>query len=667
MNKRKLLLAGILLVGSFLLRGFFLNSFPPGLYTDEAAVGYSAYSVMMTGEDEFGNSLPLAFKSFNDYKAPVYIYSVIPFLVIYGVNEVGIRMSSALFSSLSVVALFLLGFEVFRKRKDREKLSFIVAVIFSLVPSHLTFSRIGFEGNLSLFFVIVGVYLFYLAKRKIKLLTLSLVSFSLSIYSYHSARLFTPLFVLVLFYLYRDWLINNWKKVARSILIAFLFSIPLLVVTFINFDELVRRPANISIFNDGGVDGKIWESQVVNSGLPVFFVRGFYNKPHLYLMSFLRNYFSHFSGEYLFVNGDMGEHFRVPYVGMFYIAMLPFLIIGIIELLKGREKYKWVLLAWLLLSPVAAGLTFMVPSGHRNLNMIVPVCVICGLGVVKFVNSKKRVFFVSLLFLANVLYFGYHYVYSVPMMMARDWNWGYKEAVSYIKDVEEDYKKVVLSDISGESYMQFLFYYKYDPRMFRSQVVDFDQVDKFGIGHIYKIGKYEFRQIDWENEEMKKGVLWVFAGDNKPEDDERINYLKEIYYPNGEVAFYIGEVKDELGSEDNFKVVYGWGSCDQMGERRIIIIGQDGAVTLQEKEDEKLVKEQKRKLDKEKLRRLRGSFDPAVFGRRKDVLVTSEDRFCSNLTIHEGKKEYQLYMGEKSYFMVDKLLVYLGEIWRDEY
>ncbi len=66
MQTKKFLLIIILIIAAF-LRLWRLESIPPSLTPDEAALGYNAYSVLKTGKDEYGKVLPIIFKSFGDY------------------------------------------------------------------------------------------------------------------------------------------------------------------------------------------------------------------------------------------------------------------------------------------------------------------------------------------------------------------------------------------------------------------------------------------------------------------------------------------------------------------------------------------------------------------------------------------------------------------------
>jgi len=62
---------------------------PPCFYADEAAFSYNAYSILKTGKDEYGVTLPLRLKSFGDFKMPLYTYLSIPFTTLFGLNEFG--------------------------------------------------------------------------------------------------------------------------------------------------------------------------------------------------------------------------------------------------------------------------------------------------------------------------------------------------------------------------------------------------------------------------------------------------------------------------------------------------------------------------------------------------------------------------------------------------
>src|SRR3989344_5322114 len=102
----KLALLIITIIAS-LLRVIKLDTYPPALYSDEVAQGYNAYSVLTTGLDEYGTWLPVSFRSFGDWKPPLPTYFMVPTIAVFGLNEYGIRISSALFGIGSVLLTYL--------------------------------------------------------------------------------------------------------------------------------------------------------------------------------------------------------------------------------------------------------------------------------------------------------------------------------------------------------------------------------------------------------------------------------------------------------------------------------------------------------------------------------------------------------------------------------
>jgi len=68
----------LIIILAAVLRLYNISNNPPALSWDEAAIGWNAKSIFHTRRDEWGTRLPLTFRSFGDYKAPVYIYLTAP-------------------------------------------------------------------------------------------------------------------------------------------------------------------------------------------------------------------------------------------------------------------------------------------------------------------------------------------------------------------------------------------------------------------------------------------------------------------------------------------------------------------------------------------------------------------------------------------------------------
>jgi len=81
---RKILFIAILFL-CLVLRFYKITEVPASLNWDEASNTYNAYSILKTAKDEYGNFLPLANRSFDDYKPPAYMYFTIPSVWIFGI------------------------------------------------------------------------------------------------------------------------------------------------------------------------------------------------------------------------------------------------------------------------------------------------------------------------------------------------------------------------------------------------------------------------------------------------------------------------------------------------------------------------------------------------------------------------------------------------------
>src|SRR3989338_5940883 len=111
-----------------LLNLFWINRVPPALNWDEAAIGWNAKTIWHMRLDEFGIRLPVSFKSFGDYKAPLYIYLTAPVVGIFGTSELSVRAVSAVAGIVSVGIMYFLAGPA-------------AAIILAISPWHILLSR----------------------------------------------------------------------------------------------------------------------------------------------------------------------------------------------------------------------------------------------------------------------------------------------------------------------------------------------------------------------------------------------------------------------------------------------------------------------------------------------------------------------------------------------
>lgn len=536
-TKNKILLTLIIIL-AFVLRVFLVDKIPTGLNADEAAIGYNAYSIIKTGKDEYGEFLPLAFKSFGDYKPGLYFYFVIPFIAALGLNEFAVRIPSVLLGTGMALLIYLLAFKIF----ENKKVALLSALFLAINPWAIHFSRGGWETNAATFFLTLGVYLFLKSLTKNLYLFFSLLSFLAAVYLYQATRLIAPVLVLALILIFwkKLWhnLKINLKKYLISTIILLILSIPL-ALQFLSGGGS-QRFQGLSIFSDQGPVARINELRGQHENPDSLAAKLSHNKIVVYGINFLGHYLDHFTGDFLFVRGDPLIRNKTPQVGQFYNIQALFLIVGLICLIKYRHKLKYILIVWILISPIASSLTYQTPHAVRALSMVVPLTILMAFGflkVIDFFNKKTlKVIIITVLILILsyefIHYLESYYIHS-PKRYPLAWEHGFSEMVNKLEKYEKDFDRFVITDRYDQPYILVLFYKQYDPAKYQPQAV-LTERDKFNFGTVRNFDKYEFHKITPEEIEQNRNALYIAA----PEEvGESANIIDRVNFPNGEPAF----------------------------------------------------------------------------------------------------------------------------------
>lgn len=540
MKKNIFIFLLIILLAAF-LRFFKLADFPPGLYSDEAALGYNAFSVLQTGKDEYGKSWPLTFQSFGDYKPPLSVYFIMPAVALFGLDEFSVRLPFALFGVLSVVLIYFLALEIFQKIKEKQLIAQIAALLLAVSPWHLHQSRCAMLVGLEVFFNALGVYLFLQGLKRSYFYALSALSFSLAVYAYYGSRITSPLIILVLIIFYRKIFFKNFKNIL-IFLSGFIILLPLFWAIYQDPQTLLGRARFMSIFYDKNVWGQLWEARTLDgpASNPLL-TRFFHNKPFYYLKDFIKRYLQHFNTDFLFVKGELTAPFQIPGMGVLYLLDLPFLIIALLTIFRQKLKNLQLIVYWLLVSPVVAALTFMTPASNRSFNLVFPLYLLLSWGIFTFLQRfprlKYRLLLVFVVYLPFIGFYLYQYYINIPRQIPQKWYYGKRELVEEIGKLQDGFEKVVLSDKGGPPYIFLLFFQKYPPENYWQSVKVNSEITQLGWGHIDSFDKYQMpRDFDWEKIEKKENVLYVTFGEEVG-DDYKI--LKKVYFPDGQVAYKI--------------------------------------------------------------------------------------------------------------------------------
>jgi len=538
---------------AFFLRFYKLSSQPASLYWEEAALGYDAYSILKTGKDFHGHKLPLAaFESFGDWKPSLYFYTLVPFIALFGLSEFSVRFPSAFFGSLTVMLIYFLVKELLSinsegKNKDpltvHKYLPLIATLLLAISPWHLQFSRAAFEANLAVFLIILTVFLFFKAiNSKPYFLIFSSLSFSLSLYAYHAARVFTPVFVIALGLIFIKKLKRNRKIVFVSFVLALICLLPL-IREFKKNPLFSRRFQETSAFST--LEPILESNKKIEEDGSTRWAKIIHHRFWYYGQIFFKHYFDHFRLDFLFLNGDNNPRHSTGETGVLYLIELPFLIGGLFFLFYKKEWLLLPILFWLLLAPIPAGFTKATPHALRFLISIPSLQILTAYGMVNlFFLVKKRIKCVPLIiiplftgyafFFLQYLHFYYqHYSY----LNSQDWQYGYKQMMSYVLENQDKYDAVYITRAQGRPSIYYFFYGKIDPNKVQGQekLVAKDQ------GEFLEFDKVKFGSFVPNSKNLAK-TLVVASSSEVERLENKPAILRTIHFLDGQVAFVIYEI-----------------------------------------------------------------------------------------------------------------------------
>jgi len=483
------LLALTIAIASF-FRLYKLTSLPISLFGDEIDVGYHAWSLITTGRDYMGNLLPTYIHSLSEWRAPLLMYITAPFVGILGPTNLAVRLPVALLGIASVYLLFLLVKKMF----NSSSIALVSALALALTPWHIHYSRASFEVVPLLFLLLLGTLLFLKEKY-----FGSLIPFILTFYTYSTANVFTPLYILGLLIITKPSLKlkQNWTRLIIPVIIIFPMVINVL------FGQAAGRFGLISIFNDQkSIDQLIikrTESWIQPSTVETFF----HNKYFSYATQFGKNYLTAFSPQFLFLQGDPFYRHSISEQGELLWIFLPFFVYGLFFLLKSIKKDSMkIILLWLLLSPIPSSLTQGgATHATRLFLMIPPLVIISAIGFVDIfskVRYKKVVLLFSFVFLA-LAFANYWHEYSAHYRVAsaRLWQYGYRDIFTQLEAVQPGAKNIYINNTYEPSLLKFAFFTQYPPAKFQD---DFrgDQQESFDNGMFrgFRFGdNYFFGQV----------------------------------------------------------------------------------------------------------------------------------------------------------------------------
>jgi hypothetical protein len=307
-----------------------LGDAPPGLYSDEASIGYNAWAVAHTGLDEHGAHLPLYFEAFGEYKNPVYVYLLAPLTWVLPLTSASERLPAALCSLAVVAAVGATAWRLTRRR------SVVLATVLTagFTPWLTVEGRVGFE-------VITMVLSLALALLCLAVLLTgggrwwalgTGAALALSVYGYSTGRLLVALFT--------SLLVLRLVAARRRLVEPALVALPVAAAYLLLAAWSQRHPGAITLRFD--------ELSIVadHPSLAVAVER------------FAGNYASYLGAPFLATHGDANPRQSTGFGGMLLLGSLPAVLLGLAACVRRRhDPMCGFLLGGLALAPVAASLT----------------------------------------------------------------------------------------------------------------------------------------------------------------------------------------------------------------------------------------------------------------------------------------------------------------------
>ncbi len=515
------------------------------LFGDELDAGYQAYSLLLTGRDYKGNQWPVYIQSFSEWRAPALMYSMVPFVAVFGLNEWGVRMTTVFWGMASLFMFYkwlrLIGCE--------KRIGLMAMFVLAVAPWHIQYSRVGFELTMMSTLIIAGLYglVKFLDKWRWRWGLVSASCLVVSLYTYNTANIYVPALCLVVLGIMGKKGKLNWSKILVWLGLCFVLTLPLLGNVLKG--EAASRFKLFSVFgHEELVSDVIKYRQIGGSGL---LSRLFYNRYSLALRRIVFNYMNSWGADFLFFSGDVTYRHSLHQVGNLPWIWAPVMVLAVWFLIKSNKSKRWgwgtkIMLAWLLLSPLPSSLTI---DGHSHASrlflMVFPLAFLTAVGLNWLWKKNTGLFLVvACLWIFSFIRFEYFYWRLYKIDSWRWWHVGYKELIQSVKQKEGDYEGVRIENSYEPALIRYLFWSMTDPEIIFG--LD-DSQDQFCIKN--KICFIRYEDNFWSG--LVKGVLYVVSHERNVGGDwdweknppEQVTVLDTIRNSLSTPLFYVIEKK----------------------------------------------------------------------------------------------------------------------------
>ncbi|MBP9781836.1 glycosyltransferase family 39 protein [Candidatus Woesebacteria bacterium] len=512
--KNKLLLILILGIAA-LLRLFSLGLVPIELNRDEASIGYTAYSLLKTGSDEYGRKWPLNLESFGDWKLPVYEWATIPSVALFDLSAWSARLPSAIAGIVGVYLLYQLTLILVVQSKYRYSFALLTALFLAISPWHIHFSRMAYEANLGLTLFLAGLLLFltYINKKRVSALLFSGLCLGLTMVCYHAFQIVTPLFVVILIFIFRKQIqlpppkqLFNWL-LFLSLVIA---PIVLLFASGLTHSNQVKL-SGLSIFEEQTYYLRLFNKREYFNENQAILAKLYTNIPMEFFRQLFLNSTLALNPDFLFINGAGHGSHDISGIGKFYSAMLPLLIIGIATLFSRHSLFtsngRSLIITWLVVGLLPAIITWQPAHATRSYAVVIPLMFLATQGsfwLYQIIQKRPKsiqfsilcIFLIILVYQVGSMLVTYFIV--SPQRDIDNWTWYAKDMTNFLSDARSRVDHVYVQGNSWSPYIFYLFYARINPRTAQEQLVHLPP-DLEGFRHVSNFDTIEFGDVPFQH------------------------------------------------------------------------------------------------------------------------------------------------------------------------
>lgn len=470
----------LIILVAILSRCVLFLKIPNGIHQDEAYALYESWSLLNYGIDSWGYINPVYFISWGSGMNVLLSYIAIPFVKIFGLKVLSIRLPMLIISILTLVYVYFLGKEL----KNR-KFAILILFLVTISPWHFMASRWAIESNLAPAFLIFSLYFLIKGTKNTNYYILAALLFGLTLYSYATIWVLVPFFLLLVFsyLLYTGSLIFD-KKVTFSIIVLTVVAIPLILFLLINNGVLPEIKTDFFSI----------PKLLVDRSNEISFSALFNGAKQLVKLIF-------FQVDDRLIDSTI--HF-----GLYYHISIIFIIIGLVQYLKmlylsikKRVFSKEAIFSLFLLACLFNACLIQVIVIVRVNFVHIPLLFCCANGLYylyeKIKCSKKRELYFRLVFISySVLFilFQVEYYTETARILEKNFDYGVSEAIQFAESLNAE-RIHVNPELVGK-YSILLCTLKVSPQEFIAKAKYFN----YPAPYLYmeSFGKYQFYMIDYD-------------------------------------------------------------------------------------------------------------------------------------------------------------------------